>query len=300
LNKARIARIELEDEATSNLEKNYNKQEALAQKQQDAIDRANEKRIEANEKAKQDRIKTEEDAAKALEESIKKDAQRLYDTDQQAKQDILDFNEFKNAQLEEQAKKEEEAGATKMARIQGEYDQEIAIEQEASRQKQVIADANYNIASKTIDLLGQLAGKNKALQKAGIIASAGLGIYSVIKDTQAANMAAIAPPPLGLGPIAGIALQTKNTIQGGLSIATIAAASAKALASVGAGGSVSGGGGGDGGRPSAPSFNLVQGTASNQIASSIGKQQPIEAFVVGRNVTSSQELDRNIVKSASL
>jgi len=78
-------------------------------------------------------------------------------------------------------------------------------------------------------------------------------------------------------------------------------AKAKQLLSGGnGGGAASGGGGGGGSTPQAPSFNLVQGTASNQIASSIGKQQPIQAFVVSKDVTSSQELDRNIVKGASL
>jgi hypothetical protein len=269
-------------------------------KAKEAKDKLIEAQKQEAEKAKQEAQKRKEEEEKALQEKIKKDAQKAYDLNEQLKQDVADVTAYQNEKKEEQTEKEEQEGINKIARIQGEYDQEIAIEQEASRQKQVIADANYNIASKTIDLLGQLAGKNKALQKAGIIASAGLGIYSVIKDTQAANMAAIAPPPLGLGPIAGIALQTKNTIQGALSIGAITAASAKALAAVGGGGSVSNGGSGGAPTQSAPSFNLVQGTSSNQIASSIGKQQPIEAFVVGRNVTSSQERDRNIIKSASL
>jgi hypothetical protein len=182
-------------------------------------------------------------------------------------------------------------------------EEEIAIQQELLRQKEVIADANMKIATKSVDLLGQLSGKSKALQKAGIIASAAIGIYSVIKDTQAANIAAIAPPPLGLGPIAGVGLQAKNTIGGALSIASITAASAKALKAVG-GGSVGGGsisGGSGGGGSSAPSFNLVQGTGSNQIATSIGSQsRPLQAYVVGSAVTSQQELDRNAIKTASL
>jgi hypothetical protein len=46
--------------------------------------------------------------------------------------------------------------------------------------------------------------------------------------------------------------------------------------------------------PPAPSFNLVQGTGSNQIAESLAtERQPIQAFVVSGNVTSQQELDRN-------
>jgi len=53
--------------------------------------------------------------------------------------------------------------------------------------------------------------------------------------------------------------------------------------------------------PTAPSFNLVQGTGSNQIADSVNKgNQPIKAFVVSSNVTSAQALDRNIVDNSKL
>ena len=52
---------------------------------------------------------------------------------------------------------------------------------------------------------------------------------------------------------------------------------------------------------SAPSFNVVEGTSSNQIAQSIQTQdQPIKAFVVSGDVTTSQELDRNIIDNSSL
>ena len=40
----------------------------------------------------------------------------------------------------------------------------------------------------------------------------------------------------------------------------------------------------------------------NQLAEVVGQQatQPVKAFVVSKDVTTSQELDRNIVKGASL
>jgi len=53
--------------------------------------------------------------------------------------------------------------------------------------------------------------------------------------------------------------------------------------------------------PTPPSFNLVQGTGSNQIAQGLNnQQQPIQAYVVSSNVTTAQSLDRNIVAGASL
>lgn len=54
--------------------------------------------------------------------------------------------------------------------------------------------------------------------------------------------------------------------------------------------------------PQAPSFNVVGNSGANQIAQTIGmqSQSPIKAYVVSKDVTTQQALDRNIVKSATL
>ena len=51
-----------------------------------------------------------------------------------------------------------------------------------------------------------------------------------------------------------------------------------------------------------PAFNVVGAAPENQLAQAIGGQQerPIQAFVVGSEVTTQQALDRNIVDNASL
>ena len=66
-------------------------------------------------------------------------------------------------------------------------------------------------------------------------------------------------------------------------------------------------GGGGGSAPSAPSqsqapaFNLVGQSGVNQVQDSLQEEQtPIQAFVVGAEVTSQQELDRNQQNSASI
>jgi hypothetical protein len=53
---------------------------------------------------------------------------------------------------------------------------------------------------------------------------------------------------------------------------------------------------------SSPAFNIVGASGINQLAEVVGQQatQPVKAFVVSKDVTTSQELDRNIVKGASL
>ena len=67
-------------------------------------------------------------------------------------------------------------------------------------------------------------------------------------------------------------------------------------------GFVSGGATGGGSAPTAPSFNLIEGTADNQINESInlGNQEPIQAFVVSGDVTTAQNLDKNIITESGL
>ena len=66
------------------------------------------------------------------------------------------------------------------------------------------------------------------------------------------------------------------------------------------GGASAGVGGGAG--VQAPAFNIVGSTGVNQLANAIGStsEQPVRAYVVSSDVTSAQELDRNIIESASL
>ena len=58
---------------------------------------------------------------------------------------------------------------------------------------------------------------------------------------------------------------------------------------------------GGGGAPSQPpSFNVVGASGFNQIAGALGQQGPVQAFVVGSQVTTQQQLDNNIVATATL
>jgi hypothetical protein len=64
----------------------------------------------------------------------------------------------------------------------------------------------------------------------------------------------------------------------------------------------SGGVGGAAQAVQAPDFNIIGSTGVNQLATAIGDttQEPIKAYVVSSEITSAQELDRNIIDSASL
>lgn len=62
------------------------------------------------------------------------------------------------------------------------------------------------------------------------------------------------------------------------------------------------GAGGIGGGSSPASFNVVGNTGINQLAEGLGNQnqQPVQAFVVGSEVTTQQSLDRNKIETATI
>ena len=51
-----------------------------------------------------------------------------------------------------------------------------------------------------------------------------------------------------------------------------------------------------------PAFNIVGASGTNQLADAIGgqTQEPVKAFVVSSDVSTAQELDRNIIEGASI
>jgi hypothetical protein len=175
-----------------------------------------------------------------------------------------------------------------------------------------IRQGNLNNVGAGFALLGQLAGKNKALQSAALIGESAVGIAKTVINTQAANSAAVLKYALIPGGFALAAAEKSiNNIGAGISIATNIAATAKGLSQLKGGGSAPSGGsvGGRGGGSSAPSapslppsFNVVGASDTNQLASAIGgqSQEPVKAYVVSGDVTSAQSMERNIVEGASI
>lgn len=131
---------------------------------------------------------------------------------------------------------------------------------------------------------------NKELARLSIIASsasAAIGIWDTWwnKDKQPAfGKAGIA--------IAGTAI----------SYAALLASTASALKSVNTGKPLSGGGAASASRTiQAPDFNVVGASQTSQLAEVVSAQQskPVRAFVVGKDISTQQELDRNITNTAS-
>lgn len=175
-----------------------------------------------------------------------------------------------------------------------------------------VEDAKVAIQLQGLNALGDLVGlakslgeKNKGLQRAALIAESAIGISKIIINTQAANAAARLKYALLPGGAALAATESLlNKVSAGIGIAANVAATAKGLSALGGGGASSGGSSnpaGGGGGSSAPQFNLVGQSSTNQLSQTIANQQkqPIKTYVVAGDVTTQQGLDRNAVQTST-
>jgi hypothetical protein len=213
--------------------------------------------------------------------AIKREEQRVKD----AEQAIKDRDELQGLLDEE----EQEEIAREDRRIQRAFD-------DAEKEKQLaenVANAKAAIANNTFALISMLAVKGSKLGKAAAAAGALVNTYQGVT-------AALAAPSTIPEPFGSILKFTNAATVGVMGLKNVKnILSTKDVSPNGGAPSI--GGGGSGGGASAPSFNLVAGTGSNQIAESLSNQdQPLKAFVVSSDVSTSQSLDRNIVENSSL
>ena len=213
----------------------------------------------------------------------------------------------------EDKEKEDKKEKERLAKIKENADKEAKIAEALNQQKRDLVDANLNTVASGFALLGQLAGKNKALQAAAIIGESAVGIAKSVIDTTASNVAitaqgaALAIPSGGTSVATAAALVSANNIMSGIGIAANIASTAKALSALKAGGGAPsptstnvGGGGSSVSIP--PAFNIVGASGESQLADAIGgqTQRPSRAYVVSSDVSTAQELDRNIIEGASI
>lgn len=149
--------------------------------------------------------------------------------------------------------------------------------------------------SDALSLIADAVGENTAVGKAAAVAST---IISTYTSAQKAYESQLSIPtidaPVRASIAAGIA------IAGGLlnvkKILSVKTEKSKGTQSA----SVGGVGSGAGSNVPRPQFNVAGNAGVNQIASTLANQQPIKAYVVGKEVSTQQSLDRNIVKNATL
>ena len=156
------------------------------------------------------------------------------------------------------------------------------------RTQQALGDAQN-----TFNQVAQLAGKDSKVGKAMAIASATIsGIQGVMNAYTTAQKS-----PITLG------FPAYPTIQASLA-GLVAAKNIAAIKSInpsgGGGGSIPTQSGGGGSTP--PAFNIVGQSGETQLADAIGgqTQRPSRAYVVANDVTTAQEMDRNIIEGASI
>ena len=183
--------------------------------------------------------------------------------------------------------------------------EDLNAEKAKMEQKQAIQQQGMDVALQGVDLLKQVFGKSKAVQKGAVLVESAVGIAKMIQANNIANIGALATPQaIATSGAAAAPVIAMNNISTGIGIAANIMATAKALKEIGAGGSVNapsstgGSGGSAGGAMQAPNFNVVGNNGINQLAQL--QQQPVKAYVVGAEVTTQQALDRNRISTGQL
>jgi hypothetical protein len=200
------------------------------------------------------------------------------------------------------------------AGTQAKIDAQIALDQftEQSRQtnlnrdKQIsdaktkISDAeaqakkdNLDKTAAVLENFSNIAGKETAAGKAFAVAAATINTYRGVSDALAATTVTPFETALKFANAAAIGISGIANVKKILSVKTPP---------------VSGGSASPSGSPTPaplsvpPAFNIVGASGTNQLASAIGEQsqQPVQAFVVSSEVTTAQELDRNIIDEATI
>ncbi len=278
----------------------------------DALERIRQGEIDTEaERRSEELFQIQEQYRLLIEEATKygQDTTALKEAQRTKEKELAD--KFALEDAEKKLAEDEKAKADAQKKLDDEKliaDKKIEIAQAEAEQKATLQMQVLDTAAQGVSLIKGLFEKSKGVQKAAMIAESAIGIGKMLIANNLANIGALATPQaIASGGVSAIPTITFNNISTGIGIAANIAATAKALRSLGGGGGGApsggnaGGAGGGGGAPApAPQFNVVGTSGVNQLASTLGQQQPVQAFVVANQVTTQQSLDRNIVQNASL
>jgi hypothetical protein len=170
----------------------------------------------------------------------------------------------------------------KKANLQADF---LADEQERER---LVQDSKVQMAIDTFNRMGALLDQNSKAGKSFAIAQALINTYQ--------------------GITAELQTETVTPYEFGIKLANVATTAAmgfkavKNIMKTRPGATATSGDTSMGSSPTqqAPIFNFGGTDIANQIAQTLGQQQPVQAYVVANDVTTAQSLDRNIITSASL
>jgi hypothetical protein len=261
-------------------------------------ERAAEKAAQIAEQNRRDEAQAKVDLKNTIAEIEQQNLERVLSNEQKEKNAVLD----KFFTITEAAR---QAGIDATIIEEEKQAQLAAIDKKYRDQEKKLADdvqkAKFQSAASTFGAIKQLAGEGSKVGKAAAIAQATI---SSIEGTQNAFTTAAKSPITTVFP-------AYPFIQAGVAAAA-GLANIRAIKStkvgVGATPSAPSGGGAGASTPTEaaasipPAFNIVGASGTNQLAEAIGgqAQQPVKAFVVSNDVSTAQELDRNIVEGASI
>jgi uncharacterized membrane protein YgcG len=169
--------------------------------------------------------------------------------------------------------------------------------------EQLSANERKNIQSQISANDEALRIKQEAIAKKRFKTEKALRISVAIIDTASSALKAYASQLSIPTPDAPFRAAAAAAVATALGLAQVAMISKQQfLGSASASPAGLGGSSGGAGGVQAPDFNIVGQSPSNQIAAAVQGQfkQPIKAYVVSKDVSTAQEMDRNIVGSASL
>ena len=280
LKNAQIKRNNIEDQATAQLEKNQNKQDAIAEKEKARRDKAIE-----DEKARRDKAIADE--KKRLDDLA--EAQKKYNDEFLAFQVTVSNAGIEQNLLEKQLAEESlqiqsDLIAKEEAIRQQAEDKEREEAKKTAEEKKILREQELQAASDTFGILADLLGKQSKAGKAFAVAQALINTYQ--------------------GITAGVKLGYPQAIPAVLAASVTGFKAVKDILktdpkSSGASSASSSSGGGV---PTAtPQFNLVGQSSTNQLSQTIANQQkqPIKTYVVAGDVTTQQGLDRNAVQTST-
>ena len=162
------------------------------------------------------------------------------------------------------------------------------------KKEKILQNQKIAIVGQTFGTMAKILGENSKAGKAFAIAQALTNTYLGV--TEVLDNETTLPEPFGT-------IQKVSSIAGVLATGFAAVKSIKSVKPNGGGGggtpSLSGGGGS---APTPPAFNVVGQSGETQLADAIGSQtqRPARAYVVSNDVTTAQEMDRNIIEGASI
>jgi hypothetical protein len=210
--------------------------------------------------------------------------------------------DYWTAESEKSIKRDADKKATEDKKAADDVEREQKRDAAIAQSKDLLNKLSENIEASGLakSKAGQAVAKGIALTQIGIDSAVALSKASTLATAEGVAAQVALPFVPGIGTVARIISYAST----GLSVLSNIKR-AKQLLSGGSAGSVSNSGGGSssgGGQAAtpAPQFNVVGTSGVNQLASTLGQQQPVQAFVVANQVTTQQSLDRNIVQNASL